>query len=385
MGSLHRLSAAAVKSLGPGKHCDGGGLWLIRREDGGAQWMFRYTYAGRRREMGLGAVRDVPLATARRLAQQGRERAAEGFDPVEERKTRRKAEAKKRLTFEEVFRAAFEARKAELKNDGAAGRWDSPLRVHVLPSIGGEPIEALDQTQIEAVLAPIWHEKPEAARKALNRIRIVLRHGAALGLDVDLQAADKAKELLGAQRRETRNIPALSWRETPAFFASLDGGSVAERALRFLILTAARSGEVRGAHEREFDGDLWTLPAPRTKAGREHRVPLSAAAREEIEAARCFARAGQLFPGRSRGVISDMTMTAIFRRRGLAARPHGFRSSFRTWCAEATDTPREIAETCLAHRTAGAVEAAYRRTDYLEARRALMERWADHVTQARTT
>lgn len=254
------------------------------------------------------------------------------------------------------------------------------MRVHVLPAIGRQAIETLEQRKLEEVLAPNWHKKPEAARKALNRIRIVLRRGAALGLDVDLQAADKAKVPLGAQRREVRNIPAMGWRDVPAFYRSLDGGGSAELALRLLILTAARSGEIRLLHLDEIDGDVWTVPAKRMRAGKEHRVPLSAKALRVIGDARSFARDGFLFPGRGKGVISDMTMTAIFRRRGLEARPHGFRSSFRTWCAEATDAPREIAETCLAHQTAGKVEAAYRRTDYLEARRELMKNWAAHVT-----
>ncbi len=379
MGSLHRLSAVAVRSASPGKYCDGGGLWLVKRHDGGAQWVLRLSHMGKRREMGLGALRDVSLASARRQATVWRAVAAEGVDPVVERSRRRALEARTRPAFKEVFRETFEARKAQLKNDGVAGRWDSPIRVHVLPTIGDTPIEDIDQETLKALLAPIWHKKPEVARKALNRIRIVLRHGAALDLDVDLQAPEKAKALLGAQRHVVRRIPSMNWRDVPEFYRSLGEDSLTELALRLLILTAARSAEIRFLNLDEVDGDLWTVPAERMKSGREHRVPLSAEACSVINAARPFKRGGILFPGRGKGVISDMTMSSLLRRRGLEARPHGFRSSFRTWCAEATDTPREIAETCLAHKSASAVEAAYRRTDYLDARRLLMTRWAEHV------
>lgn len=380
MRALNRLSAAHVKHAKVGKHCDGGGLWFFQRPDGGAQWVLRFTHQGRRFEMGLGALRDIPLAAARRQAEMWRVVVKEGRNPMEERQRRLADAARGRPSFAEVFVQAFEARKAELKGDGKAGRWDSPLRVHVVPKIGEREIESLDQADVKAVLDPIWHEKPEAARKALNRMRIVFRHAAAKGLDVDLQATDKAKELLGAQRHTPQHIPALEWSEVPTFFQSLDSNVMSERALQFLILTAARSSEIRYCHLDEIKDDLWTIPAARTKTGVEHRVPLSPAAQTVVRNSAAFARDGFLFPGKSRGVISDMAMTALFRRRDLKARPHGFRSSFRTWCAEATDAPREVAETCLAHKTAGAVEAAYRRTDYIDARRDLMASWAAHVT-----
>lgn len=218
------------------------------------------------------------------------------------------------------------------------------------------------------------------ARKAMNRLGIVLRHAAALGLEVDLQATDKAKALLGAQRHTATNVPAMNWREVPAFYQSLDGGSITELALRLLILTAVRSNPLRHLHVDQIDGDVWTIPATAMKgrvgATSDFRVPLSAEAQAVVAEARKFARDGFLFPGAKRGVISDMTMTAYMDRRGLSERPHGFRSSFRDWTAEATNTPREVAETCLGHVAGGAVERAYRRTDFLEQRRALMERWA---------
>ncbi len=197
-----------------------------------------------------------------------------------------------------------------------------------------------------------------------------------MGLSVDIQAADKAKALLGAQRHKPRNVPSLPWQEVPGFYQSLSEDTAAERALRLLILTAVRSVEVRFANLSEIEGNVWTVPAERMKTGREHRVPLSKEAMLVIEASKPFERDGFLFPGMKRGVISDMTMNKLMQRRHMTERPHGFRSSFRTWCAEATDAPREVAEACLAHTTAGKVEAAYRRTDFLERRAVLMERWA---------
>lgn len=381
MRALNRITAASLKTLPVGKHCDGGGLWLFKRPDGGAQWIYRYAILGRRTELGLGALADVSLADARRQSEHWRRVLKSGGDPKAERDRERRRSSKALVSFGSLFELAFEARKAELKGGGAAGRWDSPLRVHVLPTLKDVPAEAVDQTVIRDILSPIWHEKPEAARKALNRIRIVLKYGAAMGLNVDLQGPEKAKALLGAQRHSPKHVPSMPWRDVPAFYQSLEETSVGVLALKLLILTAARSGEVRLCALDEIEGNLWTIPGERMKASKEHRIPLSAEALRIVEAARPFARGGRLFPGKGRSVISDMTMSAFLKRRELEARPHGFRASFRTWCAEATDTPREIAETCLAHTSASAVEAAYRRTDYLEQRRDLMQRWARHLTE----
>ena len=160
---------------------------------------------------------------------------------------------------------AFESRKAELKGDGKAGQWFSPLQLHVLPKLGRTPVSQIDQIDIRNTLAPIWHEKADTARKAINRLSIVMRHAAALGLDVDLQATEKAKALLGKQRHKVKNIPALNWRNVPSFYQSLNGGSVAELALRLLILTAVRSYPIRHLHLDQIEGDIWTIPAEAMK------------------------------------------------------------------------------------------------------------------------
>jgi integrase len=372
-----------AKAADPGKYSDGGGLWLHKRPDGGAQWVLRVTVHGRRREMGLGGFPDVSLKEAREAADKWRGMAKGGVDPIKARDRQRREELRNLHLLKDIVLDAFESRKAELKGDGKAGRWFTPLQLHVLPRLGKVPVAELDQRDIRDTLAPIWHSKADTARKAINRLSICLRHAAALGLDVDLQATDKARALLGKQRHTPQNIPALHWQDVPTFYQSLSEGTVTELALRLLILTVVRSYPLRHIHEDQIDGDVWTIPAEAMKgrlgATSEFRVPLSTEARAVIQEARKFARDGFLFPGVRKGVISDMTMSKYMERRGMAERPHGFRSSFRDWLAECTSAPHEVAETCLGHVAGGKVERAYRRTDFLEQRRVLMERWAQFI------
>ena len=259
----------------------------------------------------------------------------------------------------------------------------SPLVHHVLPRLGKTPVEDLDQNDIKNALAAAWAAKPETARKALARLGVVFRHATAMGLNVDLAATTKAAVLLGASRHQKAHIPAMPWQDVPRFFASLTDGGIGSLVVKLLILTATRSAEVRGLRPEEVAGDVWTVPAGRTKSGREHRVALSREALAVIEAARPYARDGTLFASQrgGRGVLSDQAVLAFMRRQGVAGKPHGFRTSFRTWCAE-TGVPREVAEAALAHAVDGStvVERVYRQTDFLEQRRALMSRWAGYVT-----
>jgi integrase len=384
MRATNRLTAGFLKSPPVGKHCDGAGLWLVVREDGGAQWVLRVTVHGRRREMGLGGYPALGLAAARKLAGRWRDVAAAGRDPIKEREAEERAARREDITLAILTADAFEARKAELKGDGTAGRWLSPLTLHVLPKLGKVPVTDLDQRDIRDCLAPLWHSKADTARKALNRLSIVLRHAAALGLDVDLQATEKAKALLGKSRHVAQNIPAMAWADVPGFYASLEEPTPTHLALRLLILTGVRSNPLRHIRLDEIEGDVWTVPAEAMKgrkgATEAFRVPLSREALRIIELAKPHARNGFLFPNNQRGVISDMTLSRHMERRGLEARPHGFRTSLRTWLAEATDAPHEVAEAMLAHVVDGGVVRAYRRTDFLEQRRKLAERWADHVT-----
>ncbi len=383
MRALHRLTAAEVASKPPGKFADGGGLWLHKRLDGGAQWFLRVTVHGRRREMGLGSLQHVTLKEARQTAEKWRARARQGIDPVKERQRQRREAERNLHCLSDIAQDTFESRKAELKNDGKAGRWLSPLEIHVLPKLGKVPIAELDQIDIRDTLRPIWHSKADTARKAMNRLNLCLRHAAALGLDVDLQAVEKAKALLGKQKHKTTHVPSLPWREVPDFYASLDEGSVTHLALRLLILTAVRSGPLRFMRHDHIDGDVWTIPGELMKGRRDttpdFRVPLSEAALGVIEQVRPFTRDGYVFPSVRKGVISDATMARLMERRGMVARPHGFRSSFRDWIEENGAAPYEVAEMALGHTVGSSVERAYRRTDYLDQRRALMQRWAEFV------
>lgn len=206
---LYRLTVAGLRAAPVGKHADGGGLWFHKREDGGAQWVLRVTINGRRREMGLGAFPEVSLKEAREASGRWRGVVREDLDPIKERERLRREAARKLHFLEDIAKDAFESRKAELKGDGVAGRWFSPLQLHILPKLGKTSVSDLDQTDIRDVLAPLWHDKADTARKALNRLSICLRHAAALGLDVDLQAPEKARALLGKQRHKAENIPAM--------------------------------------------------------------------------------------------------------------------------------------------------------------------------------
>jgi len=383
MRAMNRLSARAAATLGAGKYNDGAGLWLHKREDGGAQWVLRYTVHGRRREMGLGACKDISLKQVRELAEHWRSVVREGRDPIKEREKLKREAAHNLHLLKDIALDAFESRKAELKGDGKAGRWFTPLQLHVLPKLGSVPVSEINQTDIRDTLAPIWHIKAETARKAMNRLNICLKHAAALGLDVDLQATDKARALLGKQRHKAQNIPAMDWREVPAFYGTLGEATVTHLALRLLILTGVRSGPLRHIHENQIEGNIWTIPAEAMKGRRDattdFRVPLSCEAMKVLEQARRLSCNGFLFAGTRRGVISDMSMSKHMERARLQARPHGFRSSLRDWLAEATDAPHDVAETILGHIVGGTVERAYRRTDFIDQRRVLMERWAQHV------
>ncbi|MDA7423822.1 tyrosine-type recombinase/integrase [Thalassococcus lentus] len=387
MAAISKLTARGISALPPGKHSDGAGLWFWNRGENSKQWILRITVHGRRREMGLGGWPDVTLADARKLAKHWRSQAKAGVDPVKQReKERRQAERNLHL-LRDVAADAFESRKAELKGDGKAGRWFSPLELHVLPKLGGVPVADIDQIDIRDALRPIWHSKADTARKAMNRLSIAIKHGAALGLDVDLQAVDKAKALLGAQRHVAKNIPAMPWSDVPGFYQTLSDGTVTHLALRLLILTGVRTAALRNCRVEQIEGDIWTIPAEFMKGRKgkteDFRVSLSKEAQTVIKQALAHERGGWLLPGtRGKGPISDMTLSQLMARRKVEARPHGFRTSLRTWLADCTDAPHEVAETVLGHATGTTVSRAYQRSDHLEQRRVLMERWADHVTGA---
>ena len=377
------LSPAFVKNAPPGKHCDGGGLWLHVRDTGG-QWVLRYSVMGQRREMGLGAVRDVSLKEAREYAERYRRMAREGIDPIRERRQQKTAMLRPDNNLNDIAREAFESRKSQLKDDGKAGRWFSPLEIHVLPKLGRMPVEEISARDVKEALAPIWHTKAETARKAANRLQIVIKHAAAMELNVDIGMVDKAKQLLGRPRHTPQNTPSMSWQDAPAFYASLAEPTITHLALRLLMLTGSRSMPIRFAHVDQLKNDVWIIPAANMKAmvgkARDFHIPLSTEALSVWQTATQFARDGYLFPGTRKGVISDATMSRLMERRGLEARPHGFRSTFRTWLTDQTDASYEIGETILAHQVGNAVHRAYQHSDMLEQRRPYMDQWAMYLT-----
>ena len=374
------LSQMKAKNLDAGKHADGQGLWLNKRSKIAGKWTLRLVIKGRRREMGLGRWPDVSIAEARERAALARNELRNGIDPIAARA--QKQEAPAAVTLAEAAQGCFEAKKVELKNANARKRWLGLLEQHVLPRIGTTPIEKLDQHLIKKTLEPIWHIKAETARKSLGHIGQTLKYAAALGLDVDMQATLKARALLGKQNHKTIHIPAMPYANTPKFYnwlCSLD--HTAALALRFLILTAARTSEVRLATFDEIEGKVWTLSPERTKTGREHRVPLTDEALAVVECARTRSENEFLFPALRGKPISDMAMSSFMKREGYEARPHGFRTTFRTWAEEKTDTPFEVKEAALAHAVDAGVVGAYQRSDRLDKRRNLMEAWTKTLLQ----
>jgi integrase len=377
---LNSLNLMKAKNLAKGKYADGQGLWLVKLERARGKWVLRLVVDGKRREMGLGRWPDVSIAEARDLAADARKKLRAGSDPIE---VRAKAKKKKpaRLTVKQAVDGCFEAKKAELKGEGEAGRWMSPLAVHVLPVIGKTAIEDVDQHVLKKVLEPIWHSKADTARKALNRLSLTIKHAAALGLEVDLQATMKVRALLGKQRHVSEHIPSMPYRDAPAFYRWLcEQKAAAALPLRFIMLTAARTGEVRYARHSYIDGDVLTLPPEVTKTGREHKIPLMPEVLELIQAAKLNEGQDLLFPSPTGKILSDATMSRLMEREGLDYRPHGFRATFRTWVEEQTDTPFEVAEAVLGHVVEGEVARAYQRSDRLNKRRTLICAWVDYVT-----
>ena len=378
------LSAAFVKTVRvPGRYGDGRGGYglslLVRPTATGRlskTWSQRLRIAGRPCNVGLGAYPVVTLAEARQAALENRRAVARGRDP--------------RRGGVPTFAAAVEtviAIHAAGWRDGGKNekQWRASLGTYVLPQLGRTPIDKISTAEVLAVLVPIWSAKPETARRVRQRIRAVMRWAIAEGFRDD----DPAGEAIGAALPRNGRLPAhhraLPHAAVGAALARVrasEAWPTTKLALEFLTLTASRSGEVRGAHWDEIDrpSATWTVPAARMKAGRPHRVPLSERALAVLDAAQDFADgSGLCFPSVWGRVMSDNTLSKLLRELGVPAVPHGMRSSFRDWAAECTDAPREVCELALAHVNSDRVEAAYRRSDLFERRRALMEEWAAYL------
>lgn len=392
------LSAISVKRLKrPGLHAVGGvaGLALMVKSTGARSWILRTTAGGRRREFGLGGYPDVTLEQARERARELRELIRQGIDPAEQRRAAqdalRTANAK-RLTFRQAAEKFLESKRREFRNPKHAAQWETTLKTYADPIIGALPVDQIEFPHIVRILDPIWTSKTETAKRVRGRIESVLAYATASGfrdgdnparwrgnLDAVLPKPNKVSKV--------KHHRALPYAELPAFMVSLrEKNGIAPRALEFLILTAARSGEIRGAtwDEIDFKAKTWTVPGERMKAGKDHRVPLSAEALAILKALPRFEGGNYIFAAPRGGPLSDMALSQVTRRMKVDAVPHGFRSTFRDWAAEHTNYAREVAEQALAHTISNAVEAAYRRGDLFDKRRRMMADWSKFATSPHT-
>ncbi len=382
---MGRLTATQIRNLRePGRYNDGDGLFLELAGPNRGNWQLRATINGRRRDIGLGSLSVVSLKDAREAAFELRRDIQRGIDPVAERR-RRKVEI---LTFKKAALRVHAEQKPSWKNGKHQEQWITTLERYAFPLLGNRLVNDIEGPLMREVLLPIWLDKPETARRVKQRIGVVLDWTYANGMRPTEAPTRSLSRVLPKQPRKDAHFAAMPYNELPPFMVHLRTRlSVPRLALEFLILTAARSGEVRGAKWAEIDleAGLWTVPASRMKMGRDHIVPLSDAAIDVLERAKPFrAPCTQLvFPGRDiRRPLSDMTLLKILRYAELPYTVHGFRSAFRDWTAEQTSYPGEVAEAALAHTVANRVEAAYRRTKYLDKRRPLMADWGRFCSAA---
>lgn len=387
---VSRLKAPGLVSVGvvPGLH-------LQVSATGARSWILRVKVGTKRRDMGLGQFPGVTLAQAREKARQAREKIEQGHDPILEREraqSRLKAEQASAITFESAARAFMDAKSAEWSNTKHAAQWTATLNTYAYPVIGQLHVAEVKQTHILQILEPIWANKTETATRLRGRIENVLDWAKARGYRTDENPArwrGLLDKLLSSPQKTTKVIhhPAVPVNEVSAFYTALQKRTgIAARALEFTLLTATRSGEVRGATwgEIDLDAGLWVIPANRMKARKEHRVPLSEPAIQILHKLPRIEGSEFVFPAPRAGALSDMALTGVMRRMGLAFVPHGLRSTFRDWTAERTNYPRDLAEKALAHVLESKVEAAYQRSDMLERRAHMMDAWANFLATQQT-
>lgn len=387
--TLYRLSTLKVsRAKSKGLIADGGGLYLRVAEGGTKSWIFRYGSVGKLRDMGLGPVHTISLAEARELATECRKLRLQGIDPIAQRNAQRatqKAAEAKAMTFVECAERYMASHEGAWSNATHRKQWVGTLRSYVYPVIGAHAVAAIGTAAVMKVLEPIWMTRTETASRVRGRIEAVLDWAKARGYrDGDNPARWRGHldHLLPARAKvqKTKHLPALPYNEIGAFMAKLrDEDSIPARALEFVALTAARLGEVLGATWDEIDlaRRVWTVPASRMKAGKEHRVPLSDAAAQVLETMQTMRQGELVFPGGNDRQITRLAVLRVVKRLAGDVTTHGLRSTFRDWAAEQTAFPSELAEMALAHSVGNAVEAAYRRSDLFEKRRKLMDAWAE--------
>ena len=380
------LSAAFCRNVAEaGRYCDGNGLYLEVDPTGARRWVQRLVIRGKSRTLGLGSFSLVTLAEARETALVNRKQARSGGDPLA---TRRRTRAMP--TFEEAAAAVLEQKRDSWRNEKHAKDWPTSLRRYVFPQLGEKPVSEITSADLLQVLAPIWHAKPETARRVRQRIGAIMKWAVAMEHRADNPAGEALGEALGRQQDVVRHMPALPHVEVAAAVETVraSGAWVGTKlAFEYLVLTVARSAEVRLATwgELDLDAAVWTVPGSRMKAKRPHRVPLCDRAVAIVHEAEALRRNpaspgnALVFPSQRGKPLSNMTLSKLVKEQGIAAVPHGFRSSFRDWASERTNHPREVVEAALAHIVGNKVEAAYARSDLFERRRLLMVEWAEYL------
>lgn len=375
------LTALKVKHAKAGRYCDGRGLYLEVQPSGSRSWVLRIQYQGVRRDLGLGSFRDVSLVDARIAASEMRRKIRSGIDPTVERRAARRSTP----SFENAARACYETLKAGWK-DSRQKIWIASLERHAFPMIGSWPVEAVDALAVRDVLEPIWLTVPDTANRVLQRINAVLDFAHIKGWITKEVSLRSVRKGLPRQNNTGGHYAAMPYQDAPAFIQAVAAmpPSLGRDALQLTIYAAVRSNETRLAVWSEFDLDraVWSIPAERMKMKVAHAVPLSKPAVALLRRLQDNRADDDVLLFTSNGVkpISDMTMSKVLRDMKIEdVTVHGFRSAFTDWSSEMTDFPKEVADRALAHKIPDRVEAAYRRTDFFDKRRTLMQAWADYL------
>jgi len=380
MGERNKLTSTALKAIKkPGRHSDGGGLYLRVKQTGRKSWSFMWKRQGLQREIGLGAFPDVSLKIARTKAAKAREALAKGLDPREILKP------PKVYTFKDTAIACMAERKLDNMNPKTKRKWERTA-FEYCKDWQNRPVDSIHRDDVYRVLSPIWNRTPETGRIVRSQLEIIFNYAKGRGW---LKAENPAlwrggleTVLRPVSRKNVKHHPALPHKDLPAFMRELKKrDAIAARALEFTILTAARTSETLNAVIQEFDliNALWIIPSDRMKSGRSHRVPLSVRTVEIIKDMRSAKVSDYIYPGQKPNQpLSNMSMSMLLRRMGYNdVTVHGFRSTFRDWAGDCTSFSREVAEAALSHSVGDIVERSYRRKDALEKRRGLMEQWSD--------
>ena len=376
-----KLTAKFVEKVSEaGKYYDQHGLFLHVRPSGAKKWLQRYTFQGRRREIGLGSAKIVSVATARKNAHQNLVLVSEGIDPIEDKKHDSIIPK-----FEVAARKVYEDNRPTWRNAKHAAQFITTLETYAFPAIGSMSVKEINSSHILRILSPIWVTKAETAKRVRQRLSTVFKYCVAQQWRTDDPANIAIVEALPNPKRKVQHRKSISYNDVTGFIETVSKSSAGlstKLGLEFLILTATRSGEVRNARWDEINGSLWIIPAERMKAGVAHRIPLPSRCIEILAKAKTISQgSGFIFEGtKPNKPLSENTFNKLMKELGLEVHAHGFRTSFRTWTQEKTNYPREIAEAALAHSLPDKAEAAYARSDLLEKRAEMMEAWAQFIS-----